>query len=358
MLPDLPALLRPDVHRGQGPASSALACVRAYNDWMVEEWCGDSRRPPDPAAPSSRCGTPSWRPPRSGATPRAGVRAVCFSEIPPHLGLPSIHTGDWDPFFAACAGDRHGRLHAHRLVVADAGHLAPTPRPPSRPRSRFNNAMASMTDWLFSGVLVQLPDLKLAYSEGQIGWIPYILERADDVWEEHRAWGGVQRPRPRAAVDLLLPADLRLLLPRPARPRRRSTRSASTTSPSRPTTRTPTRRGPTPRRSPTSHVAGPRRRDASTRSCAATPSACSASTSTSSRAWISRTRRKRKTSGRGCAAWLGDGAARPAREAPPRRLAGPAGVRHGWQRMLYDAGYAGLHWPRTPAGRAPPPPST
>jgi hypothetical protein len=52
--------------------------------------------------------------------------------------------------------------------------------------------MSSMTDYLFSGVLVRNPDLRLAYSEGQIGWIPYILERADDVWVEHRAWGGVQ----------------------------------------------------------------------------------------------------------------------------------------------------------------------
>ena len=34
--------------------------------------------------------------------------------------------------------------------------------------------------------------MKLAYSEGQIGWIPYILERADTVWLEHRAWGGVK----------------------------------------------------------------------------------------------------------------------------------------------------------------------
>ncbi len=55
----------------------------------------------------------------------------------------------------------------------------------------FNNAMASLSDFLFSGVLVRFPDLNLAYSEGQIGWIPYILERADDVWHEHRAWGGV-----------------------------------------------------------------------------------------------------------------------------------------------------------------------
>jgi predicted TIM-barrel fold metal-dependent hydrolase len=56
----------------------------------------------------------------------------------------------------------------------------------------FGNAMASLSDFLFSGVLVRFPTLKLAYSEGQIGWIPYILERADDVWREHRAWGGVR----------------------------------------------------------------------------------------------------------------------------------------------------------------------
>ena len=52
--------------------------------------------------------------------------------------------------------------------------------------------MSSLTDFLFSGVLVRHPELTLAYSEGQIGWIPYILERADDVWMEHRAWGGVR----------------------------------------------------------------------------------------------------------------------------------------------------------------------
>lgn len=56
----------------------------------------------------------------------------------------------------------------------------------------FNNAMASLCDFLFSGVLVRFPQLELAYSEGQIGWLPYVLERVDDVWEEHRAWGGVR----------------------------------------------------------------------------------------------------------------------------------------------------------------------
>ena len=52
----------------------------------------------------------------------------------------------------------------------------------------FNNSMASLADFLFSGVLVRFPELKLAYSEGQIGWIPYALERADNVWEYHSSW--------------------------------------------------------------------------------------------------------------------------------------------------------------------------
>jgi predicted TIM-barrel fold metal-dependent hydrolase len=45
-----------------------------------------------------------------------------------------------------------------------------------------------MADWLFSGNLLKFPKLKLAYSEGQIGWIPYVLERADTVWEMHDSW--------------------------------------------------------------------------------------------------------------------------------------------------------------------------
>jgi len=52
----------------------------------------------------------------------------------------------------------------------------------------FNNAMASMTDFLFSGVLIRFPGLKLAYSEGQIGWLPYALERADTTWDQHNTW--------------------------------------------------------------------------------------------------------------------------------------------------------------------------
>jgi predicted TIM-barrel fold metal-dependent hydrolase len=167
-----------------------LACVQAYNDWMVEEWCGDSAGALIPLTI-----IPLWDAGLAAAEVRRnaerGVRAVCFSEIPPHLGLPSIHSGEWDPFIAACA--ETGTTICMHIGSSSKMPATSGDAPPAVAATlSFNNAMASMSDWLFSGKLVEFPAVKLAYSEGQIGWIPYILERADTVWEEHRAWGGVK----------------------------------------------------------------------------------------------------------------------------------------------------------------------
>jgi predicted TIM-barrel fold metal-dependent hydrolase len=167
-----------------------LACVRAYNDWMVEEWCGDSGGRLIPL-----CLIPLWDIDLAVAEIRRnaerGVRAVTFSEIPTYLGLPSIHSGYWDPFFAVCE-ETGTVVNMHIGSSSQMPAASPDAPPAVQAALSFNNAMASMMDFLFSGVLVKFPRLKLAYSEGQMGWIPYALERADDVWEEHRAWGGVK----------------------------------------------------------------------------------------------------------------------------------------------------------------------
>jgi predicted TIM-barrel fold metal-dependent hydrolase len=168
----------------------ALACVAAYNDWMVEEWCADSRGRLIPL-----CLIPLWDAALAAAeverNAARGCHAVCFSEIPPHLGLPSIHSAHWDPFFAACQETQTtvcmhiGSSSKMPATSADAPDAVAA-------TLSFNNAMASLSDFLFSGVLVRFPSLKLAYSEGQVGWIPYVLERADNVWRDHRAWVGVK----------------------------------------------------------------------------------------------------------------------------------------------------------------------
>jgi predicted TIM-barrel fold metal-dependent hydrolase len=46
------------------------------------------------------------------------------------------------------------------------------------------NAGYTLTDLLFSGVFVRFPDLKVCLAESQLGWIPYVLARADFVWSE------------------------------------------------------------------------------------------------------------------------------------------------------------------------------
>ena len=164
-------------------------CVKAYNDWMVEEWCGDSGGRLIPLTI-----THLWDADLAAAevvrNAERGVRAVCFSEIPPYLGLPSIHTDYWEPFFRACA-ETGTVINMH--IGSSSKMPSTSADAPAAVGSTltFGNAMSSMADWLFSGWLAKLSTLKLAYSEGQIGWIPYILERADKVWEENRAWGGV-----------------------------------------------------------------------------------------------------------------------------------------------------------------------
>ncbi|MEZ5171465.1 MAG: amidohydrolase family protein [Acidimicrobiia bacterium] len=163
-----------------------LACVRAYNDWMVEEWCEPSHGMNLPLILM-----PLWDVELAAAEVRRnaerGVRAVCFSELPTHLDLPSIHTGHWDPVFEVC-NDSGVTLCMHIGSSSTDPKASPDAPEGVGGTLAFNNSMASLADWLFSGKLIEFPELKLAYSEGQIGWIPYALERADTVWDQHDSW--------------------------------------------------------------------------------------------------------------------------------------------------------------------------
>lgn len=161
----------------------ALLCVRAYNDWMTDEWCaGDGSGRLIPLTM-----VPLWEPEIAAAEVRRcadrGSHAVTFSESPYALGLPSIHSGAWDVFFAACEETETVVC----LHIGSSSHMPGTsPDAPFIISSTltFQNAMGSVLDFLFSGTLARFPQLRLAYSEGQVGWMPYVLERADKLWHE------------------------------------------------------------------------------------------------------------------------------------------------------------------------------
>jgi len=166
-------------------------CVKAYNDWMFDEWCAGSggRLVPLPIIQlwDARLAADEVR-----RNANRGGHAVCFTEIPPFLGLPSVHDKDgyWDPFFRACA-------ETETVVCMHIGSSSKMPSTsPDAPAAvgstlTYMNAAMSLTDYLMSGIFERIPDLQVAYSEGQIGWIPYVLDRADKVWAENRGWGGV-----------------------------------------------------------------------------------------------------------------------------------------------------------------------
>src|SRR5262245_20761004 len=106
----------------------------------------------------------------------------------------------------------------------------------------FQNAMGSLLDYIFSGTLERFPTLRIAYSEGQVGWMPYVLERADKLWAE-RADNSFGTSLPRPPTSYLPGRVYGCIFDDETGLRSESTRSAS-----RPTTRTRTRLSPTRRR--------------------------------------------------------------------------------------------------------------
>ncbi len=166
----------------------ALAMLRAYNDWHVESWCGAH---PGRFIPLSI--PPIWDPALMAEEVRrmasVGCHAVTFSENPSKLGWPSFHSPHWDHFWAACAEE--GTVVC--LHIGSSSQLAIT-----APDAPFDvlialqpvNIIQCAADLLFSPVLRKFPALRIALSEGGIGWIPYFLERVDYVYAHHKAWTG------------------------------------------------------------------------------------------------------------------------------------------------------------------------
>ncbi len=164
----------------------ALAMVRAYNDWHIEDWCGTH---PGRFIP---CSLPAiWDPEVLAAevrrTARMGAHAVTFSENPSKLGWPSLHSDHWDPFWQACSDEQVVVC----LHIGSSSQLVITA--PDAPIDCLitltpMNIVQAAADLIWSPVLRKFPDIKFALSEGGIGWIPYFLERIDHNYKVHKAW--------------------------------------------------------------------------------------------------------------------------------------------------------------------------
>jgi predicted TIM-barrel fold metal-dependent hydrolase len=165
-----------------------LAVLQAYNDWHIDEWCGSYPGRFIPLAIP-----PLWDPELMAAeihrVAAKGCHAVSFSENPEKLKLPSLHNDHWDPFWSACCDeDVIVSMHigsSSTLVVTSVEapidvliSLQPI------------NIVQAAADLLWSPVLRKFPSLRVALSEGGIGWIPYFLDRVDWIYQRHHRWTG------------------------------------------------------------------------------------------------------------------------------------------------------------------------
>jgi predicted TIM-barrel fold metal-dependent hydrolase len=172
----------------------ALLCVRAYNDWMIDDWCAG-----DGAGTLIPCTLiPLWDAQLAADEVHRcadkGSFAVAFSENPVPLGLPSIYGESWMPLLRACEETRTV-INMHIGSSSQMAITAPDAPLEAGMSLTAENSVHAFVDWLCSGVFAKLPQLKVALSEGQVGWMPFMMERLDSIWERSHFYGGTLKAR-------------------------------------------------------------------------------------------------------------------------------------------------------------------
>ena len=160
----------------------AAECVRAFNDWMIDDWCGGAAT--GRLIPLTLI--PLWDPVAAASEVRRcaekGSHAITFSESPHVLGLPSLYSGEWAPLLEACE-ETQTVVNMHVGSSSKLPTTAPDAGLLTLPALIWQNSVQCLVDWIVSGALAAHPHLKIALSEGQVGWIPFVLERLDVSWK-------------------------------------------------------------------------------------------------------------------------------------------------------------------------------
>ena len=164
-----------------------LACVQAYNDWLIDEWASYSDRfIPQCIVPLGPVEA------AVGEINRAigrGHKGVVFPAAPMNLRkVPHINGPEYDPIWATCqdldvplcfpAGSSPNLQFP--LAPTLSAELAAALQSVTRPAS----AVFDLVNLLFSRILLRFPKLNVVFAESTIGWGTFILEYADHQYEQ------------------------------------------------------------------------------------------------------------------------------------------------------------------------------
>jgi len=164
------------------------ACLRAWNDWHAEAWAGAY---PDRFVPLGLTwlGDPEIGAAEVRRNAERGFRALSFPEMPEKLGLPSPHSGYWDPVLRAC--EETGTVLCLHVGSSSSIVTGSSDAPGDVAVSLFFcGAIITTSDWLFSKVAVRFPELRIALSEGGVGWVPALQDRIEHCFRYKEFTGG------------------------------------------------------------------------------------------------------------------------------------------------------------------------
>ena len=171
----------------QGPDRDVnLVMIKAYNDWHVDEWCAayPGRFIPCGILPLFDVAEAAKEVNRLADK---GCHAVTFSENPEALQMPSIHTKYWYPLFEAVCENK--TVLCTHVGSASRSPQVSTDAPPSVQMTASSMmSMFTFTELIWAEFWADFPQLKFSLTEGDVGWIPYFLWRAEHVYNRHSGW--------------------------------------------------------------------------------------------------------------------------------------------------------------------------
>ncbi len=161
-------------------------CVRAFNDYVADEWLAVSSRF------VGLCMLPYSDIERTtGELAYAvgrGHRGPVMMSTPHERGLPHFNDPHWDPLWAT-AQELGVPVNFHGLGGTNKmrwetfeGSTYRRARALSGGNGYGLQAQA-FSNLLFSGILDRFPDLTFVCAESGLGWVPYILETCDRAWQ-------------------------------------------------------------------------------------------------------------------------------------------------------------------------------
>ncbi|MGQ4807319.1 hypothetical protein NKDENANG_00667 [Candidatus Entotheonellaceae bacterium PAL068K] len=166
-----------------------LACVQAYNDWLIEVWAAASERfIPQCIVPLAPIETTVQEIRRAVDQ---GHKGVVLPPAPMLLrDLPHINEPDYDPVWQTCQ-DLQVPVCFHSgssktLQFPAYPALSPGLAAGLEALTRPISSVQVVANFLYSRILMRYPELRVVFAETSLAWGAYELETADHQFERQR----------------------------------------------------------------------------------------------------------------------------------------------------------------------------